>query len=212
MKLILLGPPGAGKGTQAVYITEAYQIPSISTGEMLRAAVAAKTPLGKEAKTLMEKGDLVPDDLILRMLSERLLESDCKNGYILDGVPRTLVQAEGMDKLNIEVDKVLNFDIPLDEVVARLSGRRVCPTCQATYHVLFQPLKEEGICDKCGSKLTTRKDDEPASIENRMEVYLAQTQPLITYYKEKGKLFDINALGSKDEVEARIQEILGEPV
>lgn len=212
MNLILLGPPGAGKGTQAVYISKTYQIPSISTGDMLRAAVAANTPLGQEAKSLMEQGYLVPDDLILRMLAERLQEEDCKNGYILDGVPRTLVQAEEMDKQNILVDKVLNFEIPLDEVVARLSGRRVCPSCKATYHVLFQAPKAEGICDHCGATLMTRKDDEPESIQKRMEVYTEQTEPLITYYQGQQKLFGINALGTTKEVEERIRDVLGESV
>lgn len=182
MKLVLLGPPGAGKGTQAAVLAKEFHIPAISTGHIIRNAIAEQTPVGNMAKGYIDRGELVPDDIVVEMVKERLKENDCKNGYILDGFPRTVSQAEIMEKLPIEVDLVVDIDVDTDIIVGRLSGRRECQACGATYHVTDNPSKQDGVCDQCGSDLVQREDDVPDVIRNRIEVYHEQTEPLKKYY------------------------------
>ena len=188
MRLILLGAPGAGKGTQAEVICNTLNIPAISTGNILREAKAKGTPLGLEAATYMDSGKLVPDELVINILKERLKEDDCQNGFILDGFPRTVPQAEALDQMGVVIDRVVDLEVPDDKIMARLSGRRVCEKCGSSYHVLYKPTKVEGVCDRCGGKTVQRKDDAPETIKERMEVYHAQTEPLKDYYKKTGKL------------------------
>ena len=185
MRLILLGAPGAGKGTQAEVICNTLNIPAISTGNILREAKAKGTPLGLEAATYMDSGKLVPDELVIK---ERLKEDDCQNGFILDGFPRTVPQAEALDQMGVVIDRVVDLEVPDDKIMARLSGRRVCEKCGSSYHVLYKPTKVEGVCDRCGGKTVQRKDDAPETIKERLEVYHAQTEPLKDYYKKTGKL------------------------
>ncbi|MFH1407013.1 MAG: adenylate kinase [Candidatus Omnitrophota bacterium] len=210
MRLILLGPPGAGKGTQAVVLSQQYKIPHISTGDILRKAVTDKTPLGAEAKAYMDKGELVPDGLVLKMVKERLNSGDAKKGFILDGFPRTKAQAQGLDAVLGEegIDLVLNFDTSEDVSVARLSLRRVCKGCSANYHLKNMPPKKESICDKCGSELYQRRDDTIEVIKNRLKVYEAQTKELIDYYKLKGKLRSVNGDLEVSEANQAIRKIL----
>jgi adenylate kinase len=193
--LILLGAPGAGKGTQAAYMRDQWQLLHISTGDILRAEVAAGSELGKTAQGFMTRGELVPDDLIIAMMEERL-KTLGTTGYVLDGFPRTLAQAEALDamltRIGHTLDAVINLDVPRAELIRRLCGRRVCPSCNAVYHVDTMPSKVEGICDRCGAALVQRKDDQIDAIENRLEVYLAQTQPLIEYYETRGKLLTVD--------------------
>lgn len=188
MKLILLGAPGAGKGTQAEIICEHYSIPAVSTGNMIREALKNGTELGKKAKSYMDAGQLVPDGIVIDIIKERLAKEDCKNGFILDGFPRTVPQAEELDRLGIEIDKVLEIFVPDEAIEKRLSGRRVCEKCGSSYHVDYKPSKEAGICDKCGGKLIVRKDDQPQTIKERLAVYHNYTEPLKEYYVKKGKL------------------------
>ena len=188
MRLILLGAPGAGKGTQAEVICNTLNIPAISTGNILREAKAKGTPLGLEAATYMDSGKLVPDELVINILKERLKEDDCQNGFILDGFPRTVPQAEALDQMGVVIDRVVDLEVPDDKIMARLSGRRVCEKCGSSYHVLYKPTKVEGVCDRCGGKTVQRKDDAPETIKERLEVYHAQTEPLKDYYKKTGKL------------------------
>ena len=188
MRLILLGAPGAGKGTQAEVICNTLNIPAISTGNILREAKAKGTPLGLEAATYMDSGKLVPDEVIINILKERLKEDDCQNGFILDGFPRTVPQAEALDQMGVVIDRVVDLEVPDDKIMARLSGRRVCEKCGSSYHVLYKPTKVEGVCDRCGGKTVQRKDDAPETIKERLEVYHAQTEPLKDYYKKTGKL------------------------
>ena len=188
MRLILLGAPGAGKGTQAEFICNTLNIPAISTGNILREAKAKGTPLGLEAATYMDSGKLVPDELVINILKERLKEDDCQNGFILDGFPRTVPQAEALDQMGVVIDRVVDLEVPDDKIMARLSGRRVCEKCGSSYHVLYKPTKVEGVCDRCGGKTVQRKDDAPETIKERLEVYHAQTEPLKDYYKKTGKL------------------------
>lgn len=188
MRLILLGAPGAGKGTQAEVICNTLNIPAISTGNILREAKAKGTPLGLEAATYMDSGKLVPDELVINILKERLKEDDCQNGFILDGFPRTVPQAEALDQMGVVIDRVVDLEVPDDKIMARLSGRRVCEKCGSSYHVLYKPTKVEGVCDRCGGKTVQRKDDAPETIRERLEVYHAQTEPLKDYYKKTGKL------------------------
>ena len=192
MRLILIGPPGAGKGTQAAFIKEHFGIPQISTGAMIRAAVKAGTELGKAAKVIMDKGQLVSDDIIIGLVKERLQADDCKNGFILDGFPRTIPQAEAFEKLDIAV-QVVNFEVDNDLIIARLSNRRVCKNCKANFNVKFSPSKVEGICDKCGGELITREDDKLESITHRLEVYRSETEPLIAFYRNLNKMTDIDS-------------------
>jgi len=208
MKLIFLGAPGAGKGTLAVRAVEILGAPQISTGAILRSAVEAGTPLGLKAKAIMDAGELVDDATIIALVEERLAAGDAKKGYILDGFPRTIPQAEALAKFSA-VDKVVNFDLPDSAVLERLGGRRVCRKCGFNFHAVFNKPKAEGVCDHCGGEVYVRDDDLPASIAKRLEVYRAQTAPLIDYYRAKGLLVDISAKGSADEVVAEFRRALG---
>ncbi|MEG0911898.1 MAG: adenylate kinase [Ruthenibacterium sp.] len=188
MKLILLGAPGAGKGTQAEIICEKLEIPAISTGNILRAAMKQETEMGVKAKKFIDAGALVPDDVIIGIIRERLTEDDCKNGFILDGVPRTVAQAEALEELGVDIDKVVEIAVPDDIIVKRLSGRRVCSACGATYHTQYKPSAQPEMCDRCGGPLIVRKDDEPATIIERLSVYHELTEPLVDFYEKRGKL------------------------
>ena len=188
MNLILLGAPGAGKGTQAEMLVEKLNIPSISTGNMLREAMANGSQLGKQVKTYMDSGSLVPDDVILSIVAERVAQPDCKNGFILDGVPRTLAQAEALDAKGVRIDHVVSIEIDDAVIEGRMTGRRVCTKCGASYHIVANPPKQEGICDLCGSQVATRKDDSPETVRHRLVVYHASTEVLKDYYAKQGKL------------------------
>ncbi|MGC9518375.1 MAG: adenylate kinase [Desulfuromonadaceae bacterium] len=213
MNLILLGPPGAGKGTQAQFLTEDYGIPQISTGDMLRAAVKAGTPMGLKAKECMDQGALVPDDVVVGIVKERLQQGDCANGFILDGFPRTIPQADALagnlKQLGKEIDAVIALSVDTDALVERLAGRRTCPVCGAGYHLKYDPPREEGKCDKCGAALIQRDDDKEETVRNRMRVYAEQTQPLIDYYAAAGVLVEVDGMASIEEVHATIKEALG---
>ena len=209
MKLIFLGPPGAGKGTQAAIISKALRIPTISTGDMLRAAVKAGTDLGKQAKALIDAGKLVPDEVIIPMVAQRVAESDCQSGYILDGVPRTIAQAEELEKAGIAFDHVLSIETDDAVIQNRLTGRRVCPGCGATFHVTGNPPKTEGVCDACGEKLIQRKDDTAGTIAHRLEVYHSETEPLKEFYAKRGLLRTVKDTGGIDSTNAIIMDILG---
>ena len=209
MKLILLGAPGAGKGTQAEIISKKLNIPTISTGNILRAAVKNGTPVGLKAKEYMDAGKLVPDEVIIGVITERLQEPDCKDGYILDGVPRTIAQAEALEAAGIHFDHVVSLEVIDEEVEQRMTGRRTCLTCGATYHIEHVPPKKEGICDVCGSELVLRDDDKPETVKNRLNVYHEQTQPLIDFYTEKGVLKTVDGTVPMEEVFAAITAILG---
>lgn len=191
MNLILLGAPGAGKGTQAEVICKALNIPTISTGNMLRAAVKAGTEYGLKAKAAMDAGDLVSDDIVIGILKDRIKEPDAQNGFILDGFPRTVPQAEALDAMGVTIDKVIEIRVPDEKIQQRLSGRRVCLDCGATYHVDFKPSKTEGVCDVCGKQLVIRKDDEPETVKSRLKTYHEQTAPLKGYYEAQGKLVTV---------------------
>lgn len=188
MKLILLGAPGAGKGTQAEKISEKLSIPVISTGNIIRESMKNGTEMGKKAKAYVDAGNLVPDEVVIGIIKERLVSDDCKNGFILDGFPRTIPQAEALDDMGIDMDVVLSIDVPDEKIVARMSGRRVCIDCGNTYHVEYKKTKAEGICDGCGSELVQRKDDAPETVLDRLRVYHEQTEPLKEFYAAKGKL------------------------
>ena len=209
MKIILLGAPGAGKGTQAEIISKKLGIPTISTGNILRAAVKAGTPIGLEAKSYMDAGKLVPDEVIIGIIQERLAESDCANGFILDGVPRTIAQAEALDAHGIHFDAVLSLEIADSVIEARMTGRRTCHTCGATYHIVAAPPKQEGVCDKCGGELEQRKDDQPGTVKHRLEVYHNETEPLKDYYQAHGVLMSVPDLGGIEETNDKIMELLG---
>jgi adenylate kinase len=212
VRIILLGPPGAGKGTQAVTIADELGIPHISTGDILRANVKAGTELGQQAKSYMDAGDLVPDDVIIGMVGDRLDEDDAKAGFLFDGFPRTVPQAQALEQLLIEreepLDVVVRLAVPQDEVVRRLTGRRTCAQCGRIFHTEFDPPSTEGRCDECDGELTQRDDDTEDVVLNRLEVYRAQTEPLEHFYWERGLLRDVDAVGDVDEVKTRIQEIL----
>ncbi len=188
MKLILLGAPGAGKGTQAEVICEELKIPAISTGNIIREAVKNGTPMGAKAKTYMEKGALVPDDVVIGIIKERLVQDDCKGGFILDGFPRTVPQAEALDAMGVAIDRVVEISVPDEAIEKRLGGRRVCGSCGSSYHMEHKPPKQEGVCDKCGGELILRKDDQPETIRDRLKVYHDQTEPLKDFYQGKGIL------------------------
>ena len=191
MNLILLGAPGAGKGTQAEVICKALNIPTISTGNMLRAAVKAGTEYGLRAKAAMDAGDLVSDDIVIGILKDRIKDPDAQNGFILDGFPRTVPQAEALDAMGVKIDKVIEIHVPDEKIQQRLSGRRVCLDCGATYHVDFKPSRTEGVCDVCGKQLVIRKDDEPETVKSRLKTYHEQTAPLKGYYEAQGKLVTV---------------------
>ena len=199
MKLILLGAPGAGKGTQAERLRDILGIPTISTGNILRAAIRNGTPTGLKAKTFMDAGKLVPDEVILGIIIERLAESDCANGYILDGVPRTIPQAEALEAAGIVFDAVVSLEIPDETIQQRMNGRRVCPHCGASYHITAVPPKREGLCDSCGSDLILRKDDAPETVGARLEVYHKETAPLLDFYRRRGILRCADATASVEE-------------
>jgi len=208
MRLVLLGAPGAGKGTQAKKLIEKHGIPQISTGDLLRAAVKDGTPLGKEAKSYMDSGGLVPDSVVLGMVEERLKQDDCKKGYILDGFPRNTAQAEALDKIldgmNMAMTAAVSVDVPSEDLMKRLTGRRTCKSCGQMYNVYFSAPKAEGVCDKCGGELYQRDDDKEDTINNRLKVYEDQTAPLIKYYGDKGILHSILGTGSIDDIFAKV--------
>jgi len=212
MNLVLLGPPGAGKGTQAVKIADYFSIPHISTGDMFRRAVALKTELGEKAKSYMEKGQLVPDEIVIGIVKQRLDEADCQSGFLLDGFPRTVAQAEALDKAlaaqKRQLDFVLNIKTSSEEIIKRLTGRRVCPTCGAVYHIIFKPPQSNLVCDNCKAKLVQREDDKEEIVKKRLQVYEEQTSPLLAYYSKTGKLKEINGEKAVDEVFAQIKAVL----
>ena len=208
MKMILLGAPGAGKGTQAERLCKVLNIPTISTGNILRAAVKNGTPTGKQAEAYMKAGKLVPDEVIIGIIHDRLDEDDCKNGYILDGVPRTIAQAEAIETMGIRIDKVLELSVADDVIVERMSGRRVCEKCGASYHIINKKSKVEGVCDLCGGKTVIRKDDQPATVLDRLKAYHEQTEPLVAFYRERGKLAVIPFCPSIEETTAEVMKAL----
>lgn len=214
MHLILLGAPGAGKGTQAKKIMEKYEIPQISTGDILRREVGEKTKLGEKAKSIMDKGLLVPDEIILEMVEKRLGDPDCTKGFILDGFPRTIPQAEGLDLLlqakNIKDLRVIEIAISEEEVIRRLSSRRVCSKCGYVYNLIFNPPPPDGKCEKCGGEIIQRDDDTEKTIRNRLQVYRKQTEPLVAYYSKKGQLIKVDGLKSAEEVYKEIEKQIGE--
>ena len=214
MKLILLGAPGAGKGTQAEIISEKYNIPTISTGNIIRAALKNGTEMGLKAKSYIDAGELVPDDLVVEIACARLLEDDCKEGFLLDGFPRTVYQAEKLDEFlaaqGKKVDHVLDIDVDKDELMVRLTGRRVCKTCGASFHIVNIPPKVEGICDECGAALIQRADDNAETAANRIEVYNKETKPLIDYYEKAGNIAHLDGTIGLENVFNAIVEVLGE--
>lgn len=213
MKIVMLGAPGAGKGTQAKMIADKYSIPHISTGDIFRANIKNGTELGMEAKRYMDQGQLVPDELTVKILLDRVAKDDCKNGYVLDGFPRTIPQAEVLDKalteLGDSVDYAIDVNVPDENIINRMGGRRACVTCGATYHIKHVPPKTEGICDKCGAELILRDDDKPETVKKRLDVYHAQTQPLIDYYTNKGILHTVDGTVDMMDVFASIVKLLG---
>ena len=209
MKLILLGAPGAGKGTQADILAKLLGVPTISTGNILRAAVKNGTPVGLKAKEYMDAGALVPDEVIIGIIAERLAEPDCKNGYILDGVPRTIPQAEAMEKSGIDIDCALSIEVADEVIVKRMSGRRTCPNCGASFHVESNPPKKEGVCDVCGAALTIRKDDAPETVKARLATYHKETEPLKAFYQARGKLKSVDNQPTIEATTAVIRKTLG---
>ena len=213
MKIIMLGAPGAGKGTQAKMIADKYGIPHISTGDIFRANIKNGTELGKKAKGYMDQGLLVPDELVVDLVADRIVQDDCKNGFVLDGFPRTIPQAEALDealkKLGTSIDYALNIEVPDDNIVTRMSGRRACVSCGATYHLVHIPPKKEGICDRCGAALILRDDDKPETVKKRLAVYHEQTQPLIDYYTKQGILKAVDGTQDMNDVFTAITNILG---
>ena len=212
MNLILLGAPGAGKGTQAELLTEKLSIPAISTGNMLREAIANGTELGKKAKQYMDEGGLVPDELILGIVADRVAQPDCQNGFILDGVPRTLAQAEALEAKGVKIDHVVSIEVDDSEIEGRMTGRRVCGKCGASYHVVANPPKKEGLCDICGSKLVIRKDDAPETVRHRLEVYHASTEVLKDFYEKLGRLVKVNGSQSIEGANEDILKAIGAQV
>ena len=209
MRLILLGAPGAGKGTQAENLSRELNIPTISTGNILRAAMKNGTPVGLKAKSYVEAGQLVPDDVIIGIIEERLAQPDCSNGYILDGVPRTIPQARAMEESGIGIDWAVSIEIADEVIVERMSGRRTCKNCSQTFHIVNNPPKQEGICDFCGGELTIRKDDAPETVRTRLEVFHKETEPLKDFYAERGKLKTVDNQPSIEATTAAIREALG---
>ena len=209
MKIIMLGAPGAGKGTQAKKIAAKYGIPHISTGDIFRSNIKAGTELGKKAKSFIDQGLLVPDEVTIGMLLDRIHEADCKNGYILDGVPRTIAQAAALEKAGITFDDVISIEISDETIMERMSGRRVCESCGASYHMVAVPPKQEGVCDKCGGKLVQRKDDAPETVKARLEVYHKETEPLKDFYAQRGLLKPVENQPSVEETSRAILHALG---
>lgn len=213
MKIIMLGAPGAGKGTQAKKIAEKYHIPHVSTGDIFRTNIKEGTELGMKAKTFMDQGMLVPDEITIGMLMDRIREDDCAGGYVLDGFPRTIPQAESLSealgKMGQKIDYAVNIDVPDENIIDRMAGRRACLTCGFTYHVKYNPSKVEGICDICGSDLVLREDDQPETVKKRLDIYHKQTQPLIVYYKSAGVLREVDGTQDMDMVFQEITAVLG---
>ncbi|MEH7442706.1 adenylate kinase [Bacillus sp. JJ1122] len=213
MNLVLMGLPGAGKGTQADKIVVKYNIPHISTGDMFRAAIKEGTELGLKAKSFMDKGELVPDEVTIGIVRERLSKNDCGNGFLLDGFPRTVAQAEALDSMLADLDKkidfVINIDVDQSILMERLTGRRICKNCGATYHLVFNPPSQEGVCDRCGGELYQRADDNAETVQNRLDVNIQQTKPLLNFYEDKGYLRNINGQQDIDKVFADIEDLLG---
>ena len=213
MNIMLFGAPGAGKGTQAKFLIEKYDIPQISTGDILRAAIKAGTEMGLEAKKFMDEGKLVPDSTIIGIIRDRLAEEDCKDGFILDGFPRTIPQAEALEELmknmGISLDRVISLNVPDELIVGRITGRRVCPKCGASFHMEFNPPKVEGICDYCGDKLVQRKDDTAETVVSRLEAYHTQTAPLFDFYTKRGIMAEVDGTKDVSEVKEDIFKILG---
>jgi adenylate kinase len=216
IRVVLLGPPGAGKGTQAKLLQEMFEACQISTGDILRKAVAEQSPLGKEAASYINSGALVPDKVILNLVAERIKEKDCEKGFLLDGFPRTIAQADGLQQilkpLGLQLDRVLSVQVPPQIIVERLSGRRTCKDCGAMYHVVFGPSKNDGVCDNCGGHLYQRDDDRAETIKTRLKVYENQTAPLIDYYCQQGVLRNIDGVGSVEQIRGRVVEALGDLV
>ena len=208
MNLILLGAPGAGKGTQVEFLTKERGLPSISTGNILRAAIKEGTPIGLKAQEYISSGRLVPDEVIIGIVKERLSQKDCENGFILDGVPRTIGQAEALEKAGIEITAAILIDVPDNMIEQRMAGRRTCIGCGATYHVVTKPPKKENVCDECGGELTRRKDDDPETVRTRLKVYHEETEPLVDFYRERGKLFVVDGSRSPEETNAQVLEAL----
>ena len=209
MKIIFLGAPGAGKGTQAEFASERFAIPAISTGAIIRAAIAEETPTGLKAKAVIEKGNLVPDEVVIEIIKDRLAKDDCQNGFILDGFPRTVPQAEALDQMGITIDAVVSLEVANEEIVERMSGRRVCNHCGASYHVKYNPSKDGIHCDHCGEALKTRADDEPSVVLSRLEVYHTSTEPLKDFYAAKGILKLVDGHGSVETITERTLKALG---
>ena len=214
MKIVMLGAPGAGKGTQAIKIADKYDIPHISTGDIFRANIKGGTELGQKAKSYIDKGELVPDEVTIGMLLDRIAQDDCKNGYVLDGFPRTIPQAESLtESLKSQGDRIdfaLNIDVPDEAIIKRMSGRRACPKCGATYHIVYAAPKTENICDKCGTELIIRSDDKPETVKDRLNVYHQQTEPLIAYYKTAGVLREVDGTQELPKVFEDVVAILSE--
>lgn len=208
MKLILMGAPGAGKGTQAEMICDKFNIPALSTGNILREAIKNGTETGLKAKSYMDAGALVPDEVIIGVIRERMQQPDAANGFILDGVPRTVAQAEALEKMGVEIDRVVNIYVSDEDIVRRLSGRRVCESCGASYHTIYRPSKETDTCDRCGGRLIIRKDDEPETILARLETYHKETKPLIDFYRIRGKLVEVEGAEELSETSARVEKAL----
>lgn len=213
MNLVLMGLPGAGKGTQAEKIVDKYGIPHISTGDMFRAAISEGTELGLKAKSFMDKGDLVPDEVTIGIVRERLSKDDCQEGFLLDGFPRTVPQAEALERMLVDLDKkidyVINIDVDQDILMGRLTGRRICKKCGATYHLVFNPPAREGICDRCGGQLYQRPDDNEDTVKNRLDVNIKQSKPLLNFYETNGYLRDINGQQDINKVFADVEKLLG---
>ena len=210
MKLILLGAPGAGKGTQAEMICKHLSIPTISTGNIIRAALKAETEMGLKAKEFINNGQLVPDEVVIGIIKERLMEDDCKNGFILDGFPRTIPQAEALDEMGIEIDKVIDIEVADEKIVERMSGRRVCPVCGNSYHLLYKKPEKDGICNACGAELIIRADDHPDTVKERLDVYHSQTEPLKDFYGKKNKLFIVEGQEEVADTSALVLKALEE--
>lgn len=214
MKIVMLGAPGAGKGTQAIKIADKYDIPHISTGDIFRANIKGGTELGQKAKSYIDKGELVPDEVTIGMLLDRIAQDDCKNGYVLDGFPRTIPQAESLTEAlksqGDQIDFALNIDVPDEAIIERMSGRRACPKCGATYHIVYAAPKTENICDKCGTELIIRSDDKPETVKDRLNVYHQQTEPLIAYYKTAGVLREVDGTQDLPKVFEDVVAILSE--
>lgn len=208
MNIIFLGAPGAGKGTQAEKVADALSIPTVSTGNIIREALSNGTEMGIKAKTYIEAGKLVPDDVVIGIIQERLAQDDCKGGFILDGFPRTIPQAEALEEMGVTIDKVVDIEVPDEAIKERMTGRRVCPKCGSTYHLVTKKPQKDGICDRCGSELVQRKDDAPETVADRLSVYHEQTEPLKDFYNKRGTLSVVDGVGSVSEIAERVKTAL----